>query len=141
MSMVRLGTVVVGGGAALILGGAVAADDDLAVVKRATTGEAQAAPEGEKAGPTPNRNPAAPPQWLKVRIVEKSGKKSRVSVNVPLALVHALGDECPIDWHLKAGRSGEARKVRLSDVLKALQSGQDIVQIEDEEATVKVWVE
>jgi hypothetical protein len=141
MSMMRLGTVVVGVGAALILGGAVAADDDLAVVNRATTGEAHAAAEGEKAGPTPSRSPGTPPQWLKVRIVEKSGKKSRVSVNVPLALVHALGDECPIDWHMKAGRPGEARKIRLSEVLKALQSGQDIVQIEDEEATVKVWVE
>jgi hypothetical protein len=140
MSMVRLGTVLAAAVAALVLGGAVAADDDLAVVKRATTGEAQAAPEGEKAGPTPSKNGTAP-QWLKVRIVEKSGKKSRVSVNVPLALVHALGDECPIDWHMKAGRPGEARKIRLSEVLKALQSGQDIVQIEDEEATVKVWVE
>jgi hypothetical protein len=140
MSMVRLGGVLGAVGAALILGGAVAADDDLAVVKRATTGEAQAAPEAEKAAPAPKGNAAAP-QWLKVRIVEKNGKKSRVSVNVPLALVHALGDECPIDWHLKAGRQGETRKVRLSDVLKALQSGQDIVQIEDEEATVKVWVE
>jgi hypothetical protein len=139
MSMVRVGTVLVAVGAALILGGAVAADDDLAVVKRATTGEAQAAPE-EKAGPTPNRS-ATTPQWLKVRIAEKNGKKSRVSVNVPLALVHALGDECPIDWHLKEGRNGERRKVRLSDVLKALQSGQEIVQIEDDEATVRVWVE
>jgi len=139
MLMVRVSTVLVAVGAALIMGRVVAADDDLAVVKRATTGEAQAGPE-EKAGPTPTRN-ATTPQWLKVRVVEKSGKKSRVSINVPLALVHALGDECPIDWHLKAGRNGERRKIRLSDVLKALQSGQEIVQIEDDESTVRVWVE
>jgi hypothetical protein len=140
MSMVRRVTVLVAVGAALILGRAVAADDDLAVVKRATTGEAQAPPEAEKAGPTPTRKGTSP-QWLKVRIVEKSGKKSRVSVNVPLALVQALGDECPIDWHLKAGHNGETRKIRLSDVLKALQAGQEIVQIEDDDSTVRVWVE
>jgi hypothetical protein len=139
MSMVRVGTVLVAA-AALILGRAVAADDDLAVVKRATRGAEQAAPEGEKAGPTPHRSTTTP-QWLKVRIVDKNGKKSRVSVNVPLALVQALGDECPIDWHLKPGRNGEPRKVRLSDVLKTLQAGQEIVQIEDDDATVRVWVE
>jgi hypothetical protein len=138
MSMGR--TVLIATAAALFLGGGRggASDDDLAVVKRATTQTDPAGPEREKEG-SAQKVKATSPQWLKVRIVEKSNKKARVSINLPLAIVRAFGDDCPLDWHGKAGREGP--KVRLSDILKALEAGQQIVEIDDEESTIRVWVE
>jgi len=70
--------------------------------------------------------------------VEKAGKGARVSINLPLGIARALGDEWPIARH------GECRKDRcptLGEVLRALDSGQSLVEIEDDEATVRVWVE
>ena len=47
----------------------------------------------------------------------------------------------PFDWacHHK-GDEGRS-KVRLSEVLASLDSGQDIVQVDSEDGTVRVWVE
>ena len=36
---------------------------------------------------------------------------------------------------------GKGGSMRLVDVLRALRTGQDIVVIEDEGATVRIWVE
>ena len=116
-----------------------ALDDDLAVVKKATAGQTAEGAEADKGAPQKAKSPS--PQWLKVRVTEKAGKKAKVSINVPLALVRALGDDCPLDWHFKAGHSGETRKIHLSDLLKALEAGQQIVEVDDEESTVRVWVE
>ena len=138
-------------------GWAGSAEDDLAVVKKAVAerpapavlpaapvvapaGQEPAPPEdpapAAKAAPRPR--PGKEPQWLKVRVVEKAGK--RVSVNLPLALVRALGDDWPID--LPCGRCGKERpRMTVGEVLRTLDSGQDLVQIDDEEATVRVWVE
>ena len=38
-------------------------------------------------------------------------------------------------------KNGKGASIRLGDVLRALRSGQEIVEIEDEEATVRIWVE
>jgi hypothetical protein len=54
-------------------------------------------------------------RWFKVRVVEKAGKKARVTLNLPIGLVPPL--------------------------LRALDSGQSLVEIDDEDATVRVWVE
>ena len=78
--------------------------------------------------------------WFRVRIVEKAGKKARVSVNLPLLLVRSLGDDWPIpEYHgcRKRDRCGAT----LGELLRALDSGQSLVDIEDDEATVRVWVE
>ena len=126
-----------------------ASDDDLALVKKAVgapsvVAVAQAAPpapaDQEAAAKLPAPTTAArhaerkEPAWFKVRVVEKGSKKARVTVNLPLALVRALGEDLPV--HL-----GGSCRIRISDVLKALDSGQDLVQVDDEEATVRVWVE
>jgi hypothetical protein len=141
MSMVRWVAVAIVAGVAVTPArvAGLAIDDDLAVVKRATSGEAQAAPEAEKSAPVAKAK-GAPPLWLKVRVAEKAGKKARVSINLPLALVRALGEECPLDFHVK-DHEGARRKIRLGDLLKALDAGQQIVEIDDEESTVRVWVE
>jgi hypothetical protein len=116
-------------------------EDDLTVVRRAVANEEPAAMRPE-ASPAPEKRAArkAEPQWFRVRIKDKGGK-STVSVNVPLALARALGDDVPFDWacHHK-GDEGRS-KIRLSEVLASLDSGQDIVQVDSEDGTVRVWVE
>jgi len=120
------------------------AEDDLQLVRKAVaspTRVAEARPPAE-APPAPAEAKPAPrrdgPQWFRVRIVEKAGKRARVSINLPLGIARALGDEWPIAGH------GECRKEHcptLGEVLRALDSGQSLVEIEDDETTVRVWVE
>jgi hypothetical protein len=121
------------------------AEDDLQVVRKAVSSSrvAEARPPAEEppagaseARPTPGKGE---PQWFRVRVLEKGGNKGKVSVNLPLALVRVLGDEWPIDGH---GRCrGDRHCPTLGEVLRALDSGQSLVEIEDDEATVRVWVE
>ncbi len=79
-----------------------------------------------------------------MRITEKGAKKARVNVNVPIALVRALGDDFPIDigrhgrWR---GRHGYEKAIRLGEVLATLEAGQSLVEIDDDDATVRIWVE
>jgi len=56
--------------------------------------------------------------------------------------VRALGDDS-IDWGCRSadGDRDRCHTVRLSEVLRSLETGQELVEIEDDEATVKVWVE
>jgi hypothetical protein len=115
-------------------------DDDLAVVKKAVATEPTPAPrialarEGSRseAGEARPRT-TAEPRWLKVRVVESGSHKSRVTVNLPLAMVRALGDDFPIDL-------GSAH-LRLSEVLKSLESGEPLVEVKKPDTTVRVWVE
>ena len=104
-------------------------DDDLAVVKKAVATE----PAHSRADSAPPRARAREPQWLKVRIVESGAHKSRVTVNVPLAMVRVLGDDFPVDL----GSS----HLRLSEVLQTLESGEPLVEVKSPDSTVRVWVE
>jgi len=128
---------------AAALAAVAAAEDDLDVVRRAvaeTRGTAGSSPAPEAAPPRKGK----PPQWLKVRVVDKSSRKARVSVNLPLGLVRALGNDWPVDWHCRSPRGeagGESCSIRIGDVLRTLESGQGIVEIDDAEASVRVWVE
>lgn len=121
------------------------AEDDLQLVKKAVGSSqvAQARPPAEE--PWPSRAEAAPPPrksgptWFRLRIVEKGNKRARVSVNLPLGIVRSLGDEWPI---AERGRCRQDRHCpTLGEVLRALDSGQSLVEIEDDEAIVRVWVE
>jgi hypothetical protein len=121
-------------------------EDDLALVKKAVArrsedpakpSPAPAAEPPEKDATRPRAGKGKEPQWLRVRVVEKAGKK--VSVNLPLALVRAMGDELPIGPH--CGRLGKGATLTIGEVLRALDSGQDLVQVDDADANVRVWVE
>ena len=130
------------------------ADDDLAAVKKAVGGApassqvvAQAqAPEARPARPAAEQEdvrparPAKPHEgkWLRVRITERAGKHGKVSVNLPLGLARIFGEDWPIH---DCGECGSGRKVTLGDVLRALDSGQSLVEIDDDEASVRVWVD
>jgi hypothetical protein len=121
------------------------AEDDLQLVKKAVGSSrvAQARPPAEE--PLPPRAEAAPPArkgaptWFRVRIVEKGSNRAKVSVNLPLGIARALGDEWPIGGHGRCRQ--DQRCPTLGEVLRALDSGQSLVEIEDDEASVRVWVE
>ncbi len=126
------------------------AEDDLALVKKAVAARSTAstvAPDegaGVKGDPQaqeatrPTSRKGKEPQWLRVRVAEKRGKK--VSINLPLAIVRALGEDWPIELHCR--RPGKERtRITLGEVLRALDSGQDLVQVDDEEGTARIWVE
>lgn len=126
--------------AASLAAAAHAADDDLEVVKRAT----QAPPQVE-AAPTPataRAKSAERPTWFKVEVVDKLSGKRRVSVNLPIALVEAFGDDVPVRWG--CGDKAATRDhcgLKLKETLALLQKGQPLVEIEQETERIKVWVE
>lgn len=127
--------------------GADRADDDLQVVRKAVAASAavaQARPPAEQPPAAADEARPAPrkgePQWFRVNIVEKAGKRAKVKINLPLALVRSFGD----DWPLGIDRKGDHEHRHgptLGEVLRALDSGQSLVEIEDDETTVRVWVE
>lgn len=140
---------------------ALASVDDLEVVKRAVGGPtvtasvraqeaASAVPAAKEARTRLSKSEL---RWFKVRIVEKGSKRAKVTVNLPIALVRALGDDFPVDIGHCRGRYGRGRgdgrewgdgrecSIRISEVLDALEEGQDLVEIDDEDTTVRVWVE
>jgi hypothetical protein len=115
--------------------------DDLSVVKRAV---AQAAatpaptpPALQEDRPAP-RTSGSKPQWLRVRVTERGGK--RVRINLPLTLVRAVGD-WPIDFGCGSWERRRC-KLRVSEVLDALDAGQSLVEVDDDDGTtVRVWIE
>ena len=132
-------------GMALVLGAGLAGgDEDLAVVKRAV------AVARSSQAPAPRKDGKPEPQWLRVRVLERDAKgetHKRVSVNLPLALVRVI-DDVPIDLchhaHARKGETGQVERrceLKVADVLAALEAGQELVEVEADDATVKVWVE
>jgi len=137
---------------------AVETEDDLAVVKRAVAQSSQArtpaavqtpptpaSPEGKAKTEPPKPRKADKPRWLRIRVADKGEKKGKVSINVPLGLVEAVGDDWPLDLHCgrkrDEGRTGDRCHLRLSEVLDALRSGQELVEIDDDDASVRIWVD
>jgi hypothetical protein len=113
------------------------AEDDLAVVKQATSATAEATRTTAEAPP---RSSADEPQWLRVRIVEKGRKKATVKVNLPLGLVRAFADDVPVPGCF--GRKGDdGERVTIGEVLRALDTGESLVEIDDDDETVRIWVE
>jgi len=122
------------------------AEDDLAAVRKAvaSTSGYQARPPAEEPGPASERARASrkPPEmvWFRVHVAEKGKSGARVSVKLPLGLARLAAD----DWALSSrdGCSKRSRcRVTLGDLLRALDSGQSLVDIEDDGAKVRVWVE
>ena len=125
-------------------------EDDLALVKRAVAQKAVAQSQAVSpaARPQAEGKPAPratvrdhDPQWFKVRVVDKATGKRKVTVNLPLAVVKALGDDMPIDWPCGGRESRIHSTLKLSEVLSALEAGQDLVQVDDDDSEVRVWVE
>ncbi len=118
------------------------AEEDLQVVKKAvgsSTQAAQARPPAEEppaeAKPAPRK---AEPRWFRVRITEKGGKHGHVSINLPIGVARMLGEDWPVAPH---GECHSDHCPTLGEILRALDSGQSLVEIEDEGASVRVWIE
>ena len=133
---------------------AASTEDDLAVVKRAVARQETpaATPEPvtrrdeqdawESRNDARSRTGGRELLWFKVRVTEKGAKKARVNINVPIALVRAVGDDFPIDiGRHDGGRGGRGKTIRLGEVLATLEAGQSLVEIDDDDATVRIWVE
>jgi hypothetical protein len=127
------------------------ADDDLQAVRKAVASSSTQAPAVEKSRPPAEEEPMPPSarrslrssdlKWLHVRVAPKAGSRTgKVSVNVPLGLVRMFGDDWPIPTG-PACHQHDRCHLTLGDVLRALDSGQTLVDVEDDQATVKVWVE
>jgi hypothetical protein len=116
-------------------------EDDLSLVKRAVASNQSAvSTRAEEAKPAPRSDRGKDPQWFKVRVLDKATGKKKVTVNLPITLVRALGDDVPLDWPCDGGPRFRSN-LRVSEVLAALESGQDLVQVDDEDSEVRVWVE
>ena len=72
-----------------------------------------------------------------MRIVEKGKKKATVKVNLPLALIRAFSDDIPVPG---CGENN-GRHLTVGEVLRALDTGGNLVEIDDDDATVRIWVE
>jgi hypothetical protein len=140
-------------GIAVASGAGPAVEDDLAVVKRAVAQSTQVAPDTPATSRTPDPEPrpeaakrarassGKQPSWLKVRVTEKGTSRKKVTVNLPLALVRALDDgDFPIDFGCWENRHRRC-SIKLAEVLDALESGQDLVEVDDEDQLVRIWVE
>lgn len=126
--------------------GVSAAEDDLAVVKRAVAVQGANDADARPAKPaSASRKESRRPAWLKVRVVEsKDGKdEDRVSVTLPLALLGALGKDATVDLQQLGvpGLKDANRNVRIMDVLESLEPGSLLVEVKDQNAHVRVWVE
>jgi hypothetical protein len=128
--------------AATVLGATGArAEDDLALIRKAVAqSPSDPAPQAPVVAPPARK---VEPQWLRVRVEPKGEKKGCVKINIPLAFVKAVGDSLPASFG--EGCRRERREaycgLKLSEVLKTLEGGQDLVEIDDEEHTVRVWLE
>ena len=131
-------------GVAVVASAQPAPEDDLAVVKRAVAQNAAPAPAAESPRAAPDKALRASGKeatWLKVRVTEKTTGRKKVTVNLPIALVRAIGDGWPrIDFDCGDDRRARCA-IKVSEILATLEAGQDLVEIDDERETVRVWVE
>lgn len=141
-------------GIAAASGSGLGAEDDLAVVKRAVAQSTQVVPDKPAATRTedpaprreavPRRAAGKEPTWLKVRVTEKGTSRKKVTVNLPLALVRALADDdgdFPVNFGCGDGHRHRRCSIKLAEVLDTLESGQDLVEVDDDEQLVRIWVE
>ena len=117
-------------------------EDDLQVVKKAVGSSSQVAQARPPAEEPPAEAKAAPrkaeARWFRVRITEKGGKHGHVSINLPIGIARALGEDWPVAPH---GECHRDHCQTIGEILRALDSGQSLVEIDDEEASVRVWVD
>ena len=145
--MRRVSWIVAGVAWLTLVPGPARSEDDLAVVKRALA-RAETGPSASlsaEADVPPSRGKAVP-QWLRIRILDKGSTQARVSVNLPLGLVRALGGDLAVDLsghgHARTDDRGQGHRApTIGELLRLLEPGQQIVEIESDETRVKVWVE
>jgi len=88
----------------------------------------------------PNYEAGKEVKWFKVLVTDNKTKKEKVRVTLPISLVE-LFLECTREKHLKINR--DECDIDLKEVFKELKKLGPVALIEvvDEEETVKVWLE
>jgi len=87
----------------------------------------------KQASPPPEPSGAV----LKIRIVEKRSGASKVSITIPLSLARLALAALPAEEKQRLAADG----YDLDTILEQLSKANDVIRIEDEEATIRIWVE
>ncbi len=78
-------------------------------------------------------------QWFKIVVTGKNGGKEKVKLTLPVSLIEMLANSCPQEkFHAAGNREIELRRV-WADLKKA--GPMALVEIEDQDETVKIWLE
>ncbi|MDD8020488.1 MAG: hypothetical protein PHU81_04775 [Acidobacteriota bacterium] len=101
--------------------------DDYRVIKKAV-------------GENPKSQPAAEVKWLRVLIVENASGKEKVKVTMPISLVEIFA-RCA--EYQKDEVKGKGGSLNFSELLEQLKKAgpMAIVEINEEDETIKVWLE
>ncbi|MCU0236840.1 MAG: hypothetical protein MUC72_07115 [Acidobacteria bacterium] len=103
------------------------AADDYQVIKNAVKKSAGAAGGAKDA------------QWFKILVTGKPGGKEKVKITLPVSLVEMMLNSCPQEkLHAAGNREIELRRV-WEDLKKA--GPMALVEIEEQDETVKIWLE
>jgi len=106
---------------------AAAAADDYKVIKNAVSG-----PEASRAG-------RKSLQWFKIVVTGKEGANEKVRITLPVSLVEVLLSACP-EKKLNVEHGCEIDLKRVWNDLKAA-GPMALVEVEDHDETVKIWLE
>jgi hypothetical protein len=119
----------------------VASEDDLAVVRRAVASGSGTPRDEDHSGAGAASKSRREAQWLRVRVTHKDGR-GKVKFDLPLFVARTIGGEIPIEWGAcSKGRKAGKGRAKLADVLDLLDAGDDVVRIETEDASIRIFVD
>jgi hypothetical protein len=100
-------------------------EDDLKVIKRAVRGDSV----GE---------PGRPAKWFKVLVIDNKTGTETLKLTLPISLAKLLAD-CDKDRHVHMDKAD----VDIASALKDLEklAPMTLLEIVDDEATIKIWLE
>lgn len=126
------------------------AQDDLLVVRKAVLARAEAqataAPartrppaEAPLEGPAVRSERRSGPMWFRVRIEGKPSRGGRVFVDLPLGLVRGAGEDGSVPSWRCEGRKRSCPA--LGQLLRTLDGGQSLVEIQNDGVKLRVWID
>jgi hypothetical protein len=88
----------------------------------------------------PKSQPAGEAKWFKVLIVDKTTGKEKVKVTLPISLVEIFV-RCAENKEIKM--DGKNQNLNIEQLIEQLKKAgsMSIIEIDDEEAAIKVWLE
>lgn len=100
-------------------------EDDLKVIKRAVRGDSSC-------------EPGRPAKWLKVLVIDHKSGTETLKLTLPISLAKLLAD-CDKDRHVHLDKAD----VDIASALKDLEElgPMTLLEIVDDETTIKIWLE
>ena len=78
-------------------------------------------------------------QWFKIEITNNKTGKTSVKVKLPLNLLESLSEH--VSDNINLGKKASGLKFKeIIEILKTYK-GESIIEVEDEDETVKIWIE